>query len=357
MAQGPHIVTSRKPGKPVRHYVYAWRSGPLVHKQEGGATPKLTGEIIDAIAKARATRKGATEAQTIKGLITSYRSSPEWAKLAKTTRGPWAMWLDRIDKKFGTAPLAVFEVRRIRGKILDWRNEYADRPRTADMGIQVLSRLLSYGVARGDLEKNYASGIEQLYDVNRSEIIWLAEDFAAFAKSASVEVQEGVDLAACTGLRRGDLVTLPWSAVGEHAIIWQTSKSRGRARIVIPLLPETRAVLDRIKARHAAEMARKVPSKRKPLPDTILSNSYWRPWVPTGFGSRFNDAKNASGISVHLHDLRGTFATRCMIAGLTDQEIADILGWNTKDVASIRVRYVDQARVVIALAERINAVK
>jgi len=36
-----------------------------------------------------------------------------------------------------------------------------------------------------------------------------------------------------------------------------------------------------------------------------------------GFGSRFNDAKQAS----NLHDFRGTFATRCMIAGLTDQKI------------------------------------
>lgn len=58
---------------------------------------------------------------------------------------------------------------------------------------------------------------------------------------------------------------------------------------------------------------------------------------------------------MNLHDLRGTFTTRCMIAGLTDQEIADIVGWNTKDVASIRIRYVDQARVVVAIAERLNA--
>ncbi|GAM07313.1 hypothetical protein MBENS4_4309 [Novosphingobium sp. MBES04] len=73
-----------------------------------------------------------------------------------------------------------------------------------------------------------------------------------------------------------------------------------------------------------------------------------------GFSSRFHDAKKESGVKVNLHDLRGTFATRCMIAGLTDQEIADILGWNTKDVAFIRLKYVDQARVVVAMAERIS---
>jgi hypothetical protein len=40
-----------------------------------------------------------------------------------------------------------------------------------------------------------------------------------------------------------------------------------------------------------------------------------------GFGSRFNDAKQASKVDLNLHDFRGTFATRCMIAGLTDQKI------------------------------------
>ncbi len=160
-------------------------------------------------------------------------------------------------------------------------------------------------------------------------------------------------MAACTGLRRGDLVALPWSAVGEHAIVWQTAKSRGKNRIVIPLLPETKALLDRIRGRYSTEMAALPEAKRKPMPRTVLSNTRWLPWSAMGLGSRFNDAKKESGITVNLHDLRGTFATRCMIAGLTDQEIADILGWGTKDVAAIRVRYVDQTRVVVALAERI----
>lgn len=71
-----------------------------------------------------------------------------------------------------------------------------------------------------------------------------------------------------------------------------------------------------------------------------------------GLGSRFNDAKVESGITVNLHDLRGTFATRCMFASLTDQEIADILGWSSKEVARIRVKYVDHARVVVEIGKR-----
>ena len=121
----------------------------------------------------------------------------------------------------------------------------------------------------------------------------------------------------------------------------------------MPLLPEAKALLERIKVRHASAMAALLEAKRRALPATVLSNSRWQPWSASGFGSRFNDAKVEAGISVHLHDLRGTFVTRCMIAGLNDREIADIVGWDTKDIAAIRARYADQARVVVAIGKRL----
>ena len=166
-------------------------------------------------------------------------------------------------------------------------------------------------------------------------------------------MREGIELAACMGLRRGELVKLPWAAIGDHAIARRTAKSKGKNLATIPLLPETRELIGRIKARHAAFMAAQRPDRRKPLTETVLASSYWRPWTPMGFGSRFNDAKRAASIDKHLRDLRGTFVTRCCLAGLNDQEIAGIVGWNTKDIAAIRSRYADQARVVIAIGERL----
>lgn len=348
MSAGLHIVRYRRAGKPALWYIYAWRGGPRIHVSEG-QRPRITAEIQDAAADARRERRKAP-ADVLSGLIAGFKNSAEWGKLAKSTRANWQTWFTRIEAEFGDAPLGALNDRGLRGDILEWRDRWANQPRSADMAMQAFSRVLSFGFDRGRLTQNILLGVESLYDNDRSDQIWEKDHFATFAPHASVEVQEGVDLAACTGLRRGDLVALPWTAVGEHAIIWKTGKSRGKAQIVVPLLPETKALLARIKARHAA-----VPEdKRRPLPATVLSNSKWQPWTAMGFGSRFNDAKVAAGIALHLHDLRGTFATRCMIAGLTDQEIADILGWTTKDVAAIRVKYVDQARVVIALAERIS---
>lgn len=354
MSGGLHIVRKYRLGKPMIWYVYAWRGGPLIQRTEGGR-PKKTVALNDLAAEARNITREPSGA-TIAKLVRDYRAptTPEWVKLAASTKSNYATWLDRIIEEFGDAPVSAFDDRKIRGDILAWRDKWMTQPRSADAAIQVLSKLLSWGVDRGRLEKNVAKGISQLYEADRSEIIWEAEDFAAFEKAASIEVWEGVQLAALTGLRRGDLVKLPWAAISEHAIVWRTAKSRGKNLATVPLLPETKILLEQIKARHATFMAAQRKDRRKALPVTVLSNSYWRPWTAMGFGSRFNDAKADSGISKHLHDLRGTFVTRCCIAGLTDQEIADIVGWDTKDIASIRARYADQSRVVIAIGERLS---
>lgn len=269
----------------------------------------------------------------------------------------YGTWLERIGTEFGKTPLSVFHDRRIRGDVLAWRDRWVNQPRSADAAITCFTRLLSWAFGRGMLPHNVLTGIDRLYEVDRSDLIWEERHLERFLPHASVEMREAVALEIVTGLRRGDLIKLPWSAVGDHAIVWKTGKSKGRATARIPLLDETRGVLDRIRARHAAEMAAKPEAKRKPLPATILSNSRWEPWGDSGLNTSFQRAKVASGVDRNFHDLRGTFATRCMIGKLTDQEIADILGWTTKKVAVIRQKYVDQARVVIEIGKRIAAAK
>ena len=98
-----------------------------------------------------------------------------------------------------------------------WRNQWADKPRTADYGMQVLSRVLSYAVdPLGKIAGNPCEGIKQLYSGDRSEIIWTDADIAQLKKARSKarsamlrEIAHAVDLAAHTGLRLGDLLRLP----------------------------------------------------------------------------------------------------------------------------------------------------
>ena len=65
------------------------------------------------------------------------------------------------------------------------------------------------------------------------------------------------------------------------------------------------------------------------------------------------DRETAQVRKKHLHDVRRTFATRLILAGLNDQEIAEIMGWSIEQVVGIRRTYVDQHRVFVAIGERI----
>lgn len=41
------------------------------------------------------------------------------------------------------------------------------------------------------------------------------------------------------------------------------------------------------------------------------------------------------------------------VRGCADEEIARVIGWTAKRVAQVRARYVDEARVVVSMVDRI----
>lgn len=79
-----------------------------------------------------------------------------------------------------------------------------------------------------------------------------------------------------------------------------------------------------------------------------------------GFGGSFNSVRDEAGIvhgdgrKKHLHDVRGTFATRLILSGLSDTEVANVMAWSPTQVAGIRRVYVDQSSVVVSIGERIS---
>jgi integrase len=290
-----------------------------------------------------------------RGVVIAYKASGDYKKLADSTRRNWGRWLDVISDYFGDLRIAQFDrPERIRPEIRRWRNRFADKPRTADYAMQVLSRVLSYAVdPLGKIAGNPCEGIKQLYSADRSEIIWTDTDIAELKKSildrhppraGAVEVCHAVDLAAHTGLRLGDLLKVSWShvvKVGENrsAIILRAGKSRGRREVIIPVYDALERVLDGIPKRSTA----------------ILTNSQRRPWTVNSFGTAFNRAKIDSGMGkrdLHFRDLRGTAATRFYIAGLPMREIAEIMGWEEEYVHRIIRRYVGRNAAIVATIYR-----
>jgi integrase len=324
-----------------RTYYYAWRGGPRLRGEPG--SPEFHLSYNEAIESRRTPDTG-----RFKSLVVLYRASNDYKKLADSTRKKWSPWLDRISDYFGDLRIAQFDrPQNIRPIIRRWRNQWADKPRTADYGMQVLSRVLSFAVdPLGKIAGNPCEGIKQLYSGDRSEIIWTDTDIEQLKKGGPekpcpIEIVHAVDLASRTGLRLSDLIRVSWPHVGEDAISFSTGKSRGRREAIIPLYDSLREVLARIPKRSTV----------------ILTNQRGRPWKANGFGTAFNRAKIRAGMNdrdLHFHDLRGTAATRFYIAGLSIRVIAEILAWSEDQVEKIIRRYVARGAATKEAIRKLN---
>jgi integrase len=323
--KGLHRVVSKG-----REYWYAWR---------GRDAPRITGEYgtpdFWASYDAAIRERHIPEPGKFRALVTLYKTSADYEKLAIATKASWGQWLDRVADHFGTLSIAAFDNPRLRPVIRQWRTKYASTPRTADMGMQVLSRVCSYAVEQGKLATNPTEGIKALDSADRAAIIWTDADIARIKAVGSLELGHTIDVGALTGLRRGDLLRVSWSHVHDNEICIPTNRSGRRVDARIPLYADLRARLARIPKRAT----------------TILTNSKGQPWTNTGFGQMITKAKAKAGIGdeLHFHDLRGTAATKFYAAGLPLRVIAEILGWTESGVDNIIRKYVDRSAATEAV--------
>lgn len=333
-----------------RVYWYAWR---------GKGAPRLEGEpgseeFLASLAAARAGRKVGDKSR-VAGLCAMFRASDPWngrgaRPISAKTRASWSPWLDRIQAHFGALSVAQFDRPQMRPRIVKWRDSYAATPRAADMGVQVLSRLLSFAQAEGLLLNNICNGIEGIYASDRSGLIWEPAHFAQLAagqgprSAVSPQIVEAARLGALTGLRQSVLLRLGPAHRKPHCLEIRSNKGRnGRPgkTVIVPLYAELAEYLDAL--------------PRRPRATTYLVNTEGLPWR-TGFGSSWAKACDKAGIdpALHFHDLRGTAATRFYKAGLTVREIAEIMGWSEDYVEELINRYVKKDEILLDLIRRMD---
>lgn len=325
--KGVHIVSAKG-----RKYVYAWRGGPRIHAELG--TPEFLSELADVMAAARKN----SDKTRFAWLIAAYKASDDWKGLADKSRANWTPFLDSMHTKFGKLPIQAFDRPLIRVAIKSWRDTYKATPRTADMALQALSRVLSFGVDAGKLQANACTGIARIYSSDRSAIIWTADDLKKLKAAASKEVYWAAALGALTGLRKSDLLRLTWNHVGPLAIEITTGKSKHRKTTLIPMHAELRQLLSEIPRRRAV---------------TVLTNTEGVSWA-SGFGASFTKAKARAGVDKHFHDLRGTAATRMFLGGLTLRELAEMFTWSEAYVERLINMYVKKDELLLDRIRRMD---
>lgn len=344
-----------------RWRVYAYRGGPHIATYEGPRKPTLSAADHRKVAEALAAKNAEPE-HIFRHVIREWQRSRDWRNLSGSTRRVWQGHIDRIEAKWGEIPTTVWHDPRMAAKVVKWRDSRGDTPRSADIGVTVLRALLKWAKLSGYVPINVATDIPQIAgSADREDIIWTDDDIERFATKAKElerpHIVDGLRLAAFTGMRRADLVSLTFDHIGQFAVVKTAlKKSRGKRRkAVIPMTPQLDALLTEVRSRQRADGV-----------ETILVNSFGQPWSGDGFGGSFNRIRDAAGIEhidedgaarkKHLHDVRGTFCTMLIAeCELTDEQAADIMAWSPKRVSSIRRKYVDDARVVVAIGARIAA--
>lgn len=118
-----------------------------------------------------------------------------------------------------------------------------------------------------------------------------------------------------------------------------TGKSKHRKTTLIPIYAELRRFLDAI--------------PRSDFSTLVLMNTRGKPWRG-GFGSSLNDALKAADIDKHLHDTRGTAATRMYVGGLTKREIAQMFTWSEEYVDQLLDTYVRKEELLLDRIRRLD---
>lgn len=321
---GPHIVRKRLASGD-RYYVYASRGGPLIHTQDR-VKPAITPALLAKAARA----SGRLPRDNLDYIIDLFRAAPEFETKAGPTQREYRLRLDQISAKFGKVPIHL--IPNLRGEIIKWRDELSETPRAADRCVGMLSTLLSWAEDREMIDRNPAAKIGKLHSVNRADLIWEPRHWDA-VQTCPGYIRRALTLGSLTGLRIGDLLRLAWEDLQPGYIALRTRKTGGEA--IIPL---------------HCDLERFFTGPGRGI---VLRNTQGKPWTLDGWHTAWQRTM-PKGFDRHVHDLRGTFATKLMAAGFTDSEIAIVMGWRAERIAAIRMRYVDRGRVARAMAERLR---
>jgi integrase len=321
-----------------KRYHYAWRGGPPL------PPPTDKAAFMAALSQAWADREQSKDPKTFADLIDAYQISPEYAMLAESTRAIRALRLKALaGDKIGRMPILALEARKAPSVFLAFRNAKAATPRAADEHIEAASVVLNWAMLHGWILKNPCARIPALYRRGaRADKTWEVATFDAVQPILTPAARQIAALGAATGLRRGDLQDLRWSQVlTDRAMIRRpTNKSRGATVAWIPL---TRAALDVLEA-----IGPKGDDSHVLLDDT------GKPWQPAAMTKAINGALKQIGSDLHLHDLRGTYATLLYASGASDDEIEEQMGWERGQARARRRDYAREESVIASLAERLN---
>lgn len=278
-----------------------------------------------------------TRPGTLGHLIEGYLSSAEYAGLADSTRRYYRRTLDWM-RPAGQMPLSLLDV----AAVVKMRDKAAAAHgwRFSSGTITMVSILWGWGLLHGhctgDNPTRPVPPLPRPKTLGEANRPWRPDEVAAVMAAVSPGLRAAVALGVYAGMRLGDVLRLPWSAIGAGWIVWRQGKTGGQ--VELPLHPALARILD--------ETPRVSP--------VIVTGPRGTPLTESGFRSAFFgavrrlEANGTIGDGLTFHGLRHTAGTMLAEAGATQHQIQHWLGHATAAMTARYTTRVDARRLTQA---------
>ena len=253
----------------------------------------------------------------------------------------------RVDSALQTQLLPMFGRQSLdeicRADVLLWFDRYSQTaPGGANRTLDVLRQIMNHAVACGHITENPTRGVSRnprpqlTRFLSRDEIDRLHVVLDSHQGRGSGQQQaEIIRLLLLTGCRRGEIVRLRWSEVGQNALHLADSKTGPRT---VLLSTQAQAILKR---QPQGESEFVFPSLRDSSHSRSTELSLWR-----------KVRKQARIEDVRLHDLRHNFASHAVMNGVPVPVVSRLLG-HTNTGMTLRYAHIGDWDTQMA-AERVG---
>lgn len=260
----------------------------------------------------------------VRKLADAWQRAPEWRQMSVKTQTEWSRYLARIVAAWGD-----LDVRGIEPKHVIWlRDQWADKPATANNLLRCLSSMLGWSVPRGWRADNPCREVRPLKG-GEGYAPWpwhVIEETRAALEDKRPDLWWAVALALYTGQRAGDCLAMRWDAVRDGTVTVVQGKT-GK-RLSVPIHRDLHTVL--------ADVPRRAL--------TVLTSSEGRPWTGDGFKTSWRKHRPACTSGLVFHGLRKSAVCVLLEAGCTDAEVASVTG-QSREMVEHYARAVNQERL------------
>lgn len=222
--------------------------------------------------------------------------------------------INQLSQTFGTLPLRRFNTMLLEQYQTE-RTQKGNKPATVNRLIATLKHMFTKAVEWDMVEEETLKRIRRvkLLPENNRRLRYLSkEECQRLIDNCNGNTKPIVITALNTGMRKGEILSLKWDNVDlKHGFILLDITKNGERR-EIPINETLRGVLQGI-------------PRRLDVPYVFYDNTTGKPYKD--IKRSFNTALRRAGIKdFHFHDLRHTFASHLVMAGVDITTVKELLG-------------------------------